>query len=125
MLKYHEYGNEYIVYKSYTIELDFSINKNVEYKNISLNEFGLLTLKKGFKWNGCNALPDTKCNLRASAIHDALYTLIKKHKIDYKYRKQSDKVFRDEWKKDCNCWYQRYMANIAYYTLRTFGWIYA
>ena len=72
---------ENVDYK-YQLKADSSFRVPVEGYKIdedyySLNEFGTLTLKKGYAWNGATAAIDTKNFIESSAVHDSLYQLIK------------------------------------------------
>jgi hypothetical protein len=48
---------------------------NTDY--IYLAEDGRLTLKTGYAWDGATGVPDTPEIMEASAIHDALYQLMR------------------------------------------------
>ena len=62
---------------------------------IKLDSFGLMTLKKGFAWNGADFIIDRKTNLTASAFHDALYRLMRKKLLNHKDWRLADGVFAE------------------------------
>jgi hypothetical protein len=55
---------------------------------------GYITIYKGYSWNGCNFVPDTKRTYIASLVHDFLYQF---HPVN---RKTSDSIFYWLLKKD-------------------------
>ncbi len=63
---------------------------------ITLGVTGVLTLKKGYAWDGPSGPAiDTKNFMRASLVHDALYQLMRKKRIGIKkYRDVADRLLR-------------------------------
>jgi len=56
---------------------------------------GRLTLLKGFAWDGASGPTiDTKSSMRASAIHDALYKLIRQGYLPAKTKNLADVILR-------------------------------
>ncbi len=55
---------------------------------------GDMIIKKRYAWNGANFVPDTEATIKASLPHDAIYQLIKEGKLNSRYRKNGDRVFR-------------------------------
>ena len=88
-------------FKKYVLTEDIDYNifcyyfKAVSRKNgktyISANG-NYLRVHKGYQWNGCTGAIDTKSNLRASLLHDALYQLIQCGWKGMTY-KQADELF--------------------------------
>ena len=96
---------------------------------ISLNNEGLLTIRKGYSWNGMTKCPDFKKTMFPSLVHDALYQMMR---VDFskdsnengigdrcKFRKEADKLLL------CLCRQQngaiRFIAWIFYCSVRKFG----
>ena len=80
----------------------------------------MLTIKKDYAWDGPSGpVKDTKNNLRASLIHDALYQLMRNSELNTRtHRKAADLIFKNECKKDG---VSKYWASIYYRGLRKFG----
>jgi len=78
-----------------------------------------LILYKGFTWNGANKAINTPSVLKASAVHDALYLLIKKGCMVKGFRKTADAVFYDICRAEGMGWFR---AQYMYYAVRLFGW---
>lgn len=69
--------------------------KNIDSDFVKLSSGGMLTLKKGFAWDGTSGpVMDRKSNMKASAIHDALYRLMRKGKLEHDYWRQADSEFK-------------------------------
>lgn len=59
---------------------------------LSLAPDGLLTLKKGYAWDGCSGPTlDDKTNMRGGAFHDAIYQLMRLGLISTDWREYADK----------------------------------
>lgn len=62
---------------------------------VTLDLLGNLTLRRGFAWNGPDVIPDTPDVMRASAVHDALYGLMRAGHLDPAvFRNAADKLMR-------------------------------
>ena len=87
---------------------------------IELKTDGELTIKKGYAWDGPSGpVVDTKENLRASLVHDALYQLMRNEELSTRrHRKTADRLFRRICKEDG---VSSMTANIYYNALRRFG----
>jgi len=87
---------------------------------IDLDAEGNLTVKKAYAWDGPSGpVKDTKKNLRASLVHDALYQLMRQdHLKSRTHRKTADQEFRRICKKDG---VSSLRASIYYKALRRFG----
>ena len=57
---------------------------NVKTDFIELTSTGVLTLKKGYAFDGVSGFPDMKSLLCGAGVHDALYQLIRLGHIDIK-----------------------------------------
>ncbi|KAA3618533.1 MAG: DUF1353 domain-containing protein [Calditrichaeota bacterium] len=96
--KHIEYrsGYKYQLAKDYHIKTSIKPDKDVDNQFISLDRQGNLVVKSGYAWDGTSGpVVDTKYNLRASLVHDALYQLMRKRKLTAKKHKdKADKLFR-------------------------------
>lgn len=91
-------------YKSgylYQLAEDFKVKVPIDGKTISqgfitLTVTGVLTLKKGYAWDGPSGPAiDTKNFMRGSLVHDALYQLMRKKRLGpKKYRGVADSLLR-------------------------------
>ena len=96
---------------------------------ISLEPGGILTIKKGYRWDGAsNGLQDAIYNHRSSFVHDALYDLMRLEYLvpdnltdtGFNNRKLADMLYymiaiEDNQSKDA--------AEFDYTMIRNFGWI--
>lgn len=87
---------------------------------IKLRTNGMLTVTNGYAWDGPSGpVIDTRENLRASLVHDALYQLMRERLLSgHTHRKTADEIFRDICKADG---VSAFRANIYYRALRNFG----
>ena len=85
----------------YRLEYDYSIAIPIKPINpistdyIRLSEKGQLIINQGYCWDGASGpVPDTKSNMRAALIHDALYQLMRCRELDRgNYKSQADSIF--------------------------------
>ena len=79
--------DDYITYRSgyaYQLSCDYCIltsivpKESIDTEFISLDMVGRMVVKKGYAWDGTSGpVIDTRRNLRASLVHDALYQLMR------------------------------------------------
>jgi len=84
--------------------LDYTINVgvydirpviNINLPLRGLHKLGVLTLKKGMKWDGASGPAiDTPTFMRGSAVHDTLYYFIRAKLLPLSARKKADKALR-------------------------------
>ncbi len=85
---------------------------------------GLLVLKEGFYWDGFTGVPiKPQTTLRASMIHDMFYISFRRGRIDLKFRKYADKLFKHLLIEDgiprIRAWfYYRVVRSLGYFTAR-------
>lgn len=91
--KYRTVNNE-------TFQTGIVVEKPIFRPYIMLTPDGWLHVQKGYAWNGCNAIPETRTNLRGSLPHDALYQLFRLGALDIIWREAADDVLRDVWIED-------------------------
>lgn len=99
-------ANEFITYRDgykYQLDSDYLIkckiipSKIEDIQFIKLDLEGNLTVRSGYAWDGPSGpVVDTKENLRASLVHDALYQLMRNESISAKdYKDDADVLFKD------------------------------
>jgi hypothetical protein len=117
----------YISYKegfNFQLENDYTVRINISTQEcqsafITLDTSGVLTIKKGYAWNGLTGPTIQTINgLRASLIHDALYQLMEESSLDRVYRINADIEFRNACLED-GMWKIR--AWTYFYCLRWFA----
>ena len=88
---------KYQLVEDYTVSVGVVPDKFVvDTPFILLNMKGVLTIKAGYAWDGAtNPAWDTKTNMRASLVHDALYQLMREEKISLSFRRHADSLLRD------------------------------
>lgn len=85
----------------YQLAEDYSIQTVITGYEISvpficLHMDGLLTIKKGYAWDGASGPTiDTKSSMRGALVHDALYQLMRSDLIGQHNRKYADAYLRD------------------------------
>jgi hypothetical protein len=106
MIKYRG-GYKYQLAESYSIltaikDLDAV---NIDHGFISLTPSGVLTVKKGYAWDGPSGPTiDTKNFMRGSLIHDALYQLMRERLLDVGWRETADNELRRICREDGMSW---------------------
>lgn len=79
---------------------------------------GILTVRRGFAWDGLWPLPRLDCGIRASLVHDALYHLMRAGALSWERRRWADEVFRDICLEDGM---PEWLAAVCYRVVRLFG----
>lgn len=86
---------------------------------VSLTKTGLLTLKKGYAWDGPSGPTiDTPSFMRGSLVHDGLYQLIRLGLLPRARRKAADEILRDMCLEDGM---PKVRAMYVYHAVRAFG----
>lgn len=124
---------KYILTEAYSIDLssydfpfdqldsDVALDKMINNISTPCMEIhnGILSIYKHFQWNGASGpVYDTKNVMRASLIHDALYTMFYDTKFHKDAIKVSDKIFRDICIEDG---VNKVVANVYYAGLRVYN----
>ena len=94
------------------------IRYNVHTEWFSLTRDGFLTIKQGYRWDGCTGMIDTSTNMLAGLVHDCLYQMMRESYLPFKLREKVDRVFQSLLE-DCGSWYLT--QKIAYWVVRNFG----
>ena len=89
-------GYKYQLVSEYSIKTNIKPKKEVDEKFIKLDKKGNLTVVEGYAWDGPSGpVVDTKENMRASLVHDALYQLMRyKHLKAKEHKDKADKLFK-------------------------------
>lgn len=76
-------GYKYVLLDDFQIQLRHVRPKaNIVTPQIELTAEGLLTVRKGYAWDGASGPTfDTRSSMRASLVHDALYQLIREGQL--------------------------------------------
>lgn len=97
MIKYKD-GFRYQLDEDYKVTVGFSPDKDIGTHFIDFRTSGILTIKKGYAWDGPSGPTiDTANFMRGSLIHDALYQLMRFGHLSMAYRELAD----DELKRVC------------------------
>lgn len=106
--------------ESYAISISIKAKSDIKTEFIDLDTEGNLIVKKGYAWDGPSGpVKDTKENMRASLVHDALYQLMRNKEINSRtHRKAADQEFKDLCKADG---VSNFRASVYYKALRKFG----
>jgi len=90
-------GYKYQLATSYSMPITIKPTKEIKIEFITLDTTGTLTIKAGYAWDGPSGpVVDTKENMRASLVHDALYQLMRLKKLSATaYRDRADKIFKN------------------------------
>ena len=92
---HYKSGYKHQLAAAYEIQTEIYPTEHVEVVNfIDLRIDGLLTVRQNYAWDGATAIIDTRYNLRASLVHDALYQLMREGSLSREYRDTADKLFR-------------------------------
>jgi len=88
-------GYKYQLHEDYSIQTDIKPIQGLTCNYIRLNDDGMLTISSGYCWDGPSGpLPDTRRNMRAALVHDALYQLMRLELLDRRLKKiPADKLF--------------------------------
>ncbi len=87
---------KYTLFADYQHQTELHMNQPVKIGNVvSLETNGLLTIKKGYAWDGPSGPTiDTPNFMRGSLVHDALYQLMREERIAQDYRAYADMLLR-------------------------------
>ena len=94
MIRYKS-GYKYQLQQDYAIKIELFPAENIHLDHITLTTGGELRVNAGYCWDGASGpVPDTKANMRAALVHDALYQLMRHRELDRAYyKKRADTVF--------------------------------
>lgn len=113
-----KYKYHYVTHAAVTFETKYTPKDAHNGEFLSIDKKGLLTIKKGYAWDGATGWPDSKNVMRGSLIHDALYQLMREEVLPQSYRKKADLAMIKVCKED-GMW--SITAAGIYGALRSFG----
>ena len=97
MLEYTA-GFKYQVHSDFKIRLSFAPPKAIRTQFLSFDLDRYLEIKKAWSWDGMSGgIVDTRSSMQGSAVHDALYWLLRQGLLPLSYRGKCD----DELKQIC------------------------
>lgn len=85
---------KYRVLETFQVQTNIIPDKPIKTAFSSLSKDGLLTIEKGFCWDGATGYFDRDTIMRASCIHDAFCNWQEMGLLEVKHRKQADKMLR-------------------------------
>jgi hypothetical protein len=111
---------KYQLAEGYEVNIPIKPKSDIKTDFIALDVAGNLVVKKGYAWDGPSGpVKDTRENMRASLVHDALYQLMRNKKLSARtHRKAADKLFKEMCKDDG---VSNLVASTYYKALRKFG----
>jgi len=122
MIKYRN-GYKYQLAEDFSIELRHNPLVNYESDFLSINISGVLTIKKGYAWDGPSGPTiDTDNSMIGALVHDALYQLMRERVINKSFRGYADYEAYLSWRKDGMSFFR---ARIWYRSVRRLSAPYA
>jgi hypothetical protein len=111
---------KYQLAEGYEVSISIKPKSDIKTDFIALDAVGNFLVKKGYAWDGPSGpVKDTRENMRASLVHDALYQLMRNKKLSARtHRKAADKLFKEMCKDDG---VSNLVASTYYKALRKFG----
>lgn len=89
-------GYKYQLVKDYSLQTELKLRNNFDLDWLSISSTGLLTVKKGYAWDGPSGpVAHSSTIMRGSLVHDALYQLIREEVLADDDRKYADKLLKD------------------------------
>ena len=88
-------GYQYQLAVNWVIFISICPRLSIETDYIKLSNNGLLTIKKGYAWDGATGAIDSKNFMRGALVHDALYQLMREQKLDAnKCKEPADRILQ-------------------------------
>ena len=85
---------KYRVLEGFDLQTDILPDKPIKTAFSSLDQNGLLTIDKGFCWDGASGAIDTYNIIRGSCVHDAFCNWFDKKLITLEEREKADKILK-------------------------------
>ena len=81
--------------EAYDIQTAIKPTETICFGYITLQTDGMLHLADGYKWDGASGPAfDTVSFMEGSAVHDAIYRLMRKGMLSWKFKPKADKLMR-------------------------------
>lgn len=94
-------GYKYQLYCDYSVEVAILPEKEIKTKYLCLSVKGRLCINNGYCWDGPSGPTfDTGNFMRGSAVHDALYQLMRNNHISSEWRDYADRLLQKMCKED-------------------------
>ena len=89
-------GYKYQLATAYPLKISIKPRRDIDTEFIVLKKSGRLTVARGYAWDGPSGpVVDTRHNMRASLVHDALYQLMRHKELSVKtHKNKADKLFK-------------------------------
>lgn len=87
-------GYKYQLKKNFLFSTGFVLPSLVKTDYIEMTVFGVMTIKKGYAWDGATWCVDTKNTRKAALVHDALYAMIRMGCLPPSARRKADLLFK-------------------------------
>ncbi len=88
-------GYKYQLAEEYQVQVSVKQANDIKRDFIELTPEGMLTIKKGYAWDGPSGPTcDAPNFMRGSLVHDALYQLLRNEVIDEQWRDEADDELR-------------------------------
>lgn len=116
---FYKKGYKYQLFSTCVTVTNIYPPSEVDTPYINLTTEGILTVKRGYAWNGPSGpLVDTKPKQRASLNHDAFYQLFRQGLVNRNNAKKADRLFK---KQSIEDGIVPWRAHLWYLALRKFG----
>jgi hypothetical protein len=87
-------GFKYQLTENFTIQTAIYPEATVEWLFVTLHDTGLLEIRKGWAWDGPSGCTlDTRDSMIAALVHDALYALMQRQLLSWRWRIDADQLF--------------------------------
>ena len=85
---------KYQLTENLVVNTGLAVEKEINTDFIHLTRIGILTIKKGYAWDGASGPTwDDNKNIIPSCVHDAFYQLLRDGKLDQSRRNEIDRLF--------------------------------
>ena len=112
-------GYKYQLVEEHRVKVSIIPKNNIKTDFIELDTEGMLTIKKGYAWDGPSGPTiDTPSFMRGSLVHDALYQLLRSEDIGQEWRDEADEELRRICREDGM---SRIYSNWVHWAVKKFG----
>lgn len=94
MLIFYKSGYKYQLHQPITMTIPIT-GFSIKHEYFSLSTKGLLTINKGYAWDGATGFPDLKTIIRGSLVHDCLYQMIRLRLLPTSKRDDADLILKN------------------------------
>lgn len=94
-------GYKYQLAENHHTVVSIFPSETIKSEFITLEPTGKLTIRRGYAWDGPSGPTlDTRCSMRGSLVHDALYQLLREGSLPQSARDQADEELYRRLKED-------------------------